>query len=153
MFRILKVSTTFIIITLLVAELTACTAEPIPRLSIQDPWTRPAAIGGNAAVYFTLVNKGNAPDTLVGASSNIAKTVGTHETQMGGNRERGNVIRMVPIPRIEVPARGRIELQPGGFHVMLVELKQDLNLDDTVSVTLLFEKSDEITVVAKVRQP
>jgi copper(I)-binding protein len=36
---------------------------------------------------------------------------------------------------------------------MLVELKQDLNLDDTVSVTLLFEKSDEITVVAKVRQP
>lgn len=55
------------------------------------------------------------------------------------------------MPRIEVPAGGRTELEPGGFHVMLVGLKQDFSPGDTVSVTLRFEKSDEITVEAAVR--
>ncbi len=131
---------------LLLAGLAACTAEPAPKLSIQNPWARPAAMGGNAAIYFTLVNKGNTSDALVAVSSDAAETAGTHETRM-----EGDIISMVPVPRIEVPAGGRTELEPGGFHVMLVRLKRDLSSGDTVSVTLRFEKSDEITVEAEVR--
>ena len=154
MFGTFKIGTIFTIMALLLAGLAACTAEPTPKLSIQDPWVRPAVMGGNAAVYFTLVNKGNASDALVGASSGAVETMGIHETRMELDEYTYlQRLRMVPVPRIEVPAGGRTELEPGGFHVMLVELKQDLKRGDTVSVTLRLEKSDEITVEAEVRQP
>ncbi len=130
------------------AGLAACTAGAAPKLSILGPWARPAATGGNAAVYLSLVNKGDASDALVGASSDAAETVNIHETRM-----EGDVIGMTPVSRIEVPAGGRAELKPGGFHVMLVRLIRDLNPGDVVSVTLRFEKSVEITVEAKVREP
>ncbi len=148
MFRTFKVGATFTFMALLLAGLAACTAEPASELNIQDPWARPAVMGGNAAVYFTLVNKGNVSDALVGASSDAAETAGLHETRM-----EGDIISMAPMSRIEVPAGGRTELKPGGLHVMLVELKQDISPGDTVSVTLRFENSDEITVEAEVRQP
>ena len=148
MFRKFKVGATFTIMVLLLAGLAACAAETAPKLSIQDPWARPAATGGNAVVYFTLVNKGNTSDVLVSASSDAAETAGIHETQM----DEG-IIHMVPVSRIEIPAEGRVELKPGGFHVMLVELKQDLNPGGTVSMTLRFGKSVEITVEAEVREP
>lgn len=149
MFRTFKVSAAFAIVALLLSGLTSCTAEPAPKLSIQDPWARPAAMGvGTAAIYFTLVNDGSASDALVGASSDAAESASLHETQM-----EGGVMSMVPVLRIEIPAKGRTELEPGGFHMMLMGLKRDLNTGDTVSVTLRFEKSDEITVEAEVREP
>jgi|TARA_B100002003_G_scaffold79445_1_gene74306 copper(I)-binding protein len=103
---------------------------------------------GTAAIYFTLVNEGNTSDALVDASSDAAESARFHETQM-----EGNIISMVPVTRIEIPAKGLTELKPGGLHVMLMGLKQDLNNGDTVSVTLRFEKSDEVVVEAEVRAP
>ena len=160
MSRTFKIGVTFAFIALLLAGLAACAAEPAPRLSIQDPWARPAAMtgmggmeggsmgGGNAAVYFTIINEGNATDTLVGASSDAAETAETHETRM-----EGDVMRMVPVPRIEVHAGGPTELKPGGLHLMLVGLKRDLNPGDTITVRLRFETSSEITVTTEVRKP
>ena len=131
---------------LLLTGLAACTtAESAPKLSIQDPWVRPAAMGvGTAAIYFTLVNEGTASDAIVGASSDAAESVRLHETQM-----EGDIMSMVPVLRIEVPAKGSTDLKPGGFHMMLVGLKRDLNPGDMVSVTLHFEKSDDMTVEAE----
>lgn len=148
MFHTFKIGAIFVVISLLLAGPVTCSAEPAAKLNIRDPWARPAAMGGNAVVYFTLVNKGNLPDALVGANSITADTAGIHETRM-----EGNTVRMAAVPRIDVPAGGRIELDPGGFHVMLVGLKHDLKPGDKVNVTLLFEKSVEITVEAEVRQP
>jgi hypothetical protein len=146
MFRTFKVGITFIIIALLLTGLNACTAEAVPKLRILGPWARPAAMGGNAAVYLTLVNNGKTSDAMEGASSDAAEAVNIHKTQMAGN-----VMSMVQVPRIEIPAGGRRELKTGGFHVMLVGLKRDLNPGDTVSVMLRFEKSAEITVDVEVR--
>ncbi|MAH39368.1 MAG: hypothetical protein CL873_02370 [Dehalococcoidales bacterium] len=149
MFRTFKIAATIAITALLLAGLAACTTDPTPRLSIQDPWARPAAMGvGTAAIYFTLVNEGNASDALVDVSSDAAESARFHETQM-----EGNIISMVPVTRIEIPAKGLTELKPGGLHVMLMGLKQDLNNGDTVSVTLRFEKSDEVVVEAEVLAP
>ena len=148
MFRTFKVGITFIIIALLLTGLAACTTEAVPKLSVLGPWARPAAAGGNAAVYLTIINKGKVSDALIGASSNVAETVNIHETRM-----EGDVMSMVPMPRIEVPAEGRTELKTSGFHVMLVGLKRDLNSGNTLGVTLHFEKSVEIIVEAKVGEP
>ena len=160
MSRTFKIGVTFAFIALLLAGLAACAAEPAPKLRIQDLWARPAAMtgaegmkddsmgAGNAVVYFTIINEGNAPDALVGASSDTAETAETHEIRL-----EGDVMRMVPVPRIEVHASGRTELKPGGLHLMLVGLKRDLNPGDTITVRLRFETSSEITVTTEVRKP
>jgi hypothetical protein len=149
MFWTFKTAATFTIIALLLTGMVACTAEPVPKLIILDAWTRPAATSiGTGAIYLTLVNEGNAADALVSASSDAAETAGLHETQM-----KEGIMSMVPVSRLEVPIGSRIELKPGGLHLMLMGLKQDLNPGDTVNVTLRFEKSDEITAEVEVRQP
>jgi copper(I)-binding protein len=165
MFQKFGACTTFTIVTLYLSLVSAHGGEPKPELSIQDAWGRPAAMagmsgdmkgqsakdhatGGTSAVYLTLVNKGDAPDTLVAAGSDAANTVELHETQM-----KGNVMRMVPVPRIEVSARGRTELRPRGLHLMLIGLKRDLKPGDVIKMTLRFEKSGEKELTARVREP
>jgi copper(I)-binding protein len=54
---------------------------------------------------------------------------------------------------IDIPANGQVELKPGGFHVMLIGLTRDLNVGDSVQLTLTFEKAGQIPVTAQVRQP
>ncbi len=151
---------TFTIIVLYLSPAAAHGAGAKPDLSVQGAWARPTAMtemggdmkgpamGGTSAVYLTLVNKGDAPDALVAASSEVANAVELHKSEM-----KGNVMRMVPVPRIEVPARGRTELKPGGFHIMLIGLKRDLKPGDVVKMTLRFEKSGEKVVTARVRKP
>jgi copper(I)-binding protein len=157
---------TFTILVLGLSLARAHGAEPKPDLSIQNAWGRPAAMtamsgdmkgqsmkdhsmgGGTTAVYLTLVNKGDAPDALLSASSDVSKTVELHETQM-----KGDVMRMVPIPRIAIPAKGRTELKPQGLHLMLIGLKRDLKPGDEINMTLHFEKSGEKELTVKVRKP
>jgi copper(I)-binding protein len=145
MFRTCKIATLLCLIALPLAMLSAYADE---HLSIQGPWARPAAMGGNTAIYFTVVNAGKAPNTLVKASSNVAKMVALHQTSM-----EGGVMRMTHVPHIKVPAEGRTELKPGGLHVMVMGLKRDLKPGDMVKVTLQFEHGGEMTVAATVRQP
>ena len=63
----------------------------------------------------------------------------------------GEMMGMQPIARLEIPAGGTVQLAPGGYHVMLIGLTKDLNVGDTVQVTLKFEKAGDVTVTAQVR--
>ena len=60
-------------------------------------------------------------------------------------------MRMRPLTKVEVPAGGRIEMKPGGHHIMLLGLTRDLQPGDTVTVRLRFEKAGERVVEAPVR--
>lgn len=138
---------------IVVIVLVACAAPAIPKVRVEEVWARPAmAMEGmnTIAVYFTLLNEGGAPDALVGASvsSTVASAAEVHETTM-----EGGVMKMQPVPRLEVPAGGRVEFKPGGYHVMLIGLKQELKVGDKVSVVLRFEKSGALSVDAEIRQP
>jgi copper(I)-binding protein len=101
---------------------------------------------GNGAVYVLIENRGREADTLLGASSDAAQTVELHET-----RQAGGMMRMRPLAKVEVPAGGRIEMKPGGQHIMLLGLTRDLHPGDKVTVRLRFEKAGEQTVEAEVR--
>ena len=103
--------------------------------------------GGNSAAYMRIVNKGGEADALVAASTDVAKIVEIHNMTM----ENG-VMSMFPVEQIEIPAGGSAELQPGGFHVMLIDLNKDLNVGDTVDLTLKFASGKEIQVTAPVEQ-
>ncbi len=59
--------------------------------------------------------------------------------------------RCAPIPRLDIPGVGRIEFKPGGYHMMLVGLTQDLKAGGTFKLTLQFEKSGAITLDVPIR--
>lgn len=103
--------------------------------------------GTNSAAYFVIVNDGDEADSLIGVASDIANSAEMHETRI-----ENDVAQMVPVSRVEVPAHGSIEFKPGGYHVMLVGLTQDLKAGNTFKLTLQFEKSGEITLDVPIRQ-
>jgi copper(I)-binding protein len=138
----------------LVVMMAACGASG-PEIRVEEVWSRPAATmgggeaGGNGAVFMRLVNRGREADRLIGAQTDVAEVVELHESTM-----EGDVMKMQPVEGgIEVPAKGDVELKPGGLHVMLIGLKQNLQEGDRFSVTLEFEKSGTQTVEAEVRMP
>lgn len=101
----------------------------------------------NGAAYLTLVNQGDAPDRLLAVNADIAHIVELHETKMDGN-----MMEMRPIDGLDIPAGDTVKLEPGGYHIMLIDLAQDLAAGDTVSITLSFEKAGEMVVPAQVQQ-
>jgi copper(I)-binding protein len=102
--------------------------------------------GGTGAVYATLANAGVQADSLVSASTDVAQTVELHEV-----KHEGGVMKMRPVQAIPVPAKGKTELKPGGYHIMLMGLKHDLKPGDTIPVTLKFERGGEVRVEAAVK--
>jgi hypothetical protein len=102
--------------------------------------------GGTGAVYVTLTNTGSQADALVSASTDTARAVELHEVQ-----NEGGVMKMRPVKSIQVPAGGKVELKPGGYHLMLLDLKHDLKPGETVPVTLKFEHGAEVRIDAAVR--
>jgi copper(I)-binding protein len=103
--------------------------------------------GTNSAVYFVIMNDGDEADTLIGATSEVASSTEMHETRI-----ENDVAQMVPVSRVEVPAYGSIEFKPGGYHVMLIGLTQDLKVGDTFKLTLQFEKSGEVELDVPIQQ-
>lgn len=129
--------------------LSACVESTPPRSDIQveGAWVR--AVAGpnvNTAAYMTLRNSGNAPDRLTGARSEIARMTGLHRTTI----DETGLARMGEVDGLDLPAGGTVQLEPGGFHVMLMGVGS-LVEGDTVEITLLLEASDPMAVLAEVR--
>ena len=66
--------------------------------------------------------------------------------------EGGGMMQMQEVESIEIPAGETVVLEPGGFHIMLLDLKRELTPGETVEVTLTFETAGEQTVTAEVRE-
>lgn len=111
-------------------------------LTIHHPWARavPSAAVRNSAAFFTVENKG-AADRLVGVSGSVADKLEIHTMV----REAG-VMRMREVKALDIPANGKLELKPGGLHIMLIGLKSPLKEGDRFPLTLRFEKAGEVKV-------
>lgn len=128
-------------------SLAACQGQGTD-LSIGDIWARPGLAGGNSAAYFVIENYG-VDDTLLSASSDVAEAVELHQTQMEGDQ-----MHMQHMAHgISIPAGGPTSFEPGGLHVMLIGLKQDLKAGDTFDLTLAFEQAGELTISVTVQEP
>ncbi|WP_192253120.1 copper chaperone PCu(A)C [Mesorhizobium silamurunense] len=112
-------------------------------LEIGHPWSRATPPGAKVAGgYFTVTNKGSAPDRLLSISSDISDTAGVHEMGV-----KDGVMTMRPINGgLEIPAGGKIALKPGGFHVMFIGLKRQPKQGEKFPATLTFEKAGSVTV-------
>ena len=143
---------------LVVASLAAGCSSGTAEIVVTDPWARASsAMGSAGAAYMTIQNTGTAADALIGASSPAATTVEVHETVVMGSPAPdasgdSGMMGMQPVKRLEIPAGGTVELKPGSYHIMLIDLKQDLKPGATIEITLTFEKAGTFPVTATVRE-
>jgi len=124
--------------------LSACSAEI--GIEVHEVWMRPAAQGENGAVYFVIHNHSSEEDELIGISSDIAEAVEMHESKMNGDVMEMNQVESVPLE-----AYAEIKFEPGGLHIMLVNLKKDVKVGDEIDVTLHFKNFEDIRVMVPVR--
>jgi periplasmic copper chaperone A len=113
----------------------------VGSIKIEHAYTRATAPGQQAAGGFLKIENKGAADQLISASSPIAGDVQLHEMAMDGN-----VMKMRQVKDIPVPADGAVELKPGGYHLMFLNLKGPFNAGQTVPVKLRFAKAGEVEV-------
>jgi hypothetical protein len=140
------------ILILIIASLillAGCTKpEAGPALLVEEAWARPGTAGDNSVVYFTIDNSGGSADQLLGASGEAAESLELHRSQM----DEDGVMSMEPQPMVDIPAGGEVVFKPGDYHIMLINLKQALKLDDSFQITLNFKNAGDVTVTVKVSE-
>jgi copper(I)-binding protein len=138
----------------LAAALAAClpfaawAAGAADNIAVADPYVRMVPPGAMATgAFMVLKNSGDKDARLVKADNSASKISELHT-----HLNEGGVMKMRQVPAIEIKARGETALQPGGFHVMLIELKGPLKEGDKVSITLGFDDGSSKQVEAPVRR-
>ena len=123
-------------------------AQSSGSISIEKPFSRATPGGSKIGVgYMTITNKGNAADRLLSASSPAAGKVEIHEMTM-----QGGVMKMRELAGgLPIEAGKTASLAPGGYHLMLVELKAPLKKGDKILVTLIFENAGKVDVTLDVQ--
>lgn len=119
------------LVTLALLACTAAFAQPAVR--IDDPWIRGTVPGQSATGAFMRLTP-SAHARLVAARSPVAGVVEIHEMAM-----EGDVMKMRQIPSLDLAGGRSMDLKPGGYHVMLMSLKQTLAGGQSVPLTLVFE--------------
>ena len=111
-------------------------------IKVENAYTRATVPGQQVAGGFMKIeNKGASVDQLLSASSPAAGEVQLHEMAM-----EGNVMKMRQVKDIAVPAGGTVELKPGGYHLMFMNIKSPLTAGETIPVKLKFAKAGELEV-------
>lgn len=126
--------------------LLACSALQAQTVEVKDAWIRSTVQGQQGTGAFMNITAKDAA-RLVGASSPVAGVVEVHEMKM-----EGDVMKMRAVPSLDLPAGQTVQLKPGGYHVMMMDLKQTLPKGSTVPLTLRFKdaKGAESQVELKV---
>ncbi len=106
------------------------------QTTVKDAWVRGTVAQQKATGLFAQITSVQG-GKLVSASSPVAGVVEIHEMSMDGN-----VMKMRAVAALDLPAGKAVELKPGGYHVMLMDLKQPLKDGEAVPVILVVEGKD-----------
>jgi len=120
-----------------------------PALKLEQGWIR--RVPGNiTAAYLVLYNPGSKPVRIVGAQTPIATRVEFHQTIHGGHGDHLDLSTMKRVAFLEVPARGRLELKPGGYHLMLYGIREKnpkpLQEGQKVPLTLVLDNGGKLVL-------
>ncbi|MCJ7800081.1 MAG: copper chaperone PCu(A)C [Polaromonas sp.] len=102
-------------------------------VEVKDAWVRSTVPGQTATGAFMSISARDSAQ-LVGVSSPVAGVTQVHEMKM-----EGDIMRMRPVPVLDIPAGKTLAFQPGGYHVMLLDLKAPLVKGSSVPLTLVFK--------------
>lgn len=122
--------------------------EPVTQvtrgLDVEDPVVRVPMPGRNVTVaFFTLKNRTDSERKLVGVSSPIAARAELHS-----HRHEDGMMRMRKEAQVAIPAQGELKFQPGGYHVMLFELRREPQTGDQVELVLTFDDNSQLVLDA-----
>jgi copper(I)-binding protein len=123
-------------------------AQAGASIEIADPFARatlPQMKTG--VVYLTIVNHGPVDDQLLAAASPVAASAELHATAMDAN-----LMQMSALPGLALPVGKTVELKPGGVHIMLLGLKQPLEMGASFPIRLTFEKAPPIEVTVRIEK-
>jgi copper(I)-binding protein len=133
--------------TLSLAAVSAFAQAPAPAVKVEGAWARATVAGQQGTGAFMSLTAPSALK-LVGVSSPVAGVAELHEMKM-----EGDIMRMRSVPAIELPAGTSVQLKPGGFHVMLMDLKVPLRKDTQVPLTLVLQNAQGQTSQVQVSVP
>jgi len=119
-------------------------ATAFAQVTVQDAWVRGTVPGQTSSGAFMTLQSAEGAK-VVGVSTPVAGTAEIHEMKM-----EGNVMRMRALPSLDLPKGQTVQLKPGGYHVMLMDVKQPLVKDATVPITLKVELADKRVVEQRV---
>jgi copper(I)-binding protein len=105
-------------------------------LEIREGYVREMPPGqSTSAAFMKLVNTGDKPVAIVAAASDSAGSA-----EMHAHSQHNGMMQMKKVSRVEVPARGQLVFAPGGYHLMLINLKRSLKAGEQVGITLFDEQ-------------
>jgi copper(I)-binding protein len=119
----------------------------------------PSDVAGTVELHETVAaDEGESMegDSMESTTTAMSGDMESTTTAMGGEMGDdmgGGMMTMKPVSAIEIPGGETVELKPGGYHVMLLDVKKVLAVGDTIEVTLTFEKAGEVQTTAEVREP
>ena len=115
----------------------------VGSLVIDHPWTRATPKGAAVAGgYVKITNTGSTPDRLTGGSAEVSRKFEIHEMSMDGG-----VMKMRELKDgLEIPPGATVELKPGSYHIMMMNLSRPLAKGDKVKASLTFAKAGKIDV-------
>ena len=120
-----------------------CGADVEPHITASNP-VAGAVPGDSAAVYVELENSGG-DDALIGATCDCDAEISLHVTE-----DLDGISIMTGADRLDVPTGSTLELDPGGSHLMVQDLKSPLTAGSTIDITLHFERSEDLSVTVPV---
>jgi hypothetical protein len=118
------------------------------EIAVEDAWVRPPQGMDRPAAGYLVICGGATDDALIGVTSDAAGMVEIHETTTDASGMSG----MHPISRLEIPVHTIVELKPGSYHLMLMQVTGTMEVGATVQLELTFEKAGKVIVQAEVRQ-
>ena len=122
--------------------------SPASPIKVEGAWARSTPpMAKTAAAYMTVVNTGGDADTLVSASTPVAGTADVHRSF-----EENGIMKMRPAGPLDLKPGASLKLAPGGYHLMMTDLKQPLTDGQTFPVTLVFKKAGSITATVHVQK-
>jgi copper(I)-binding protein len=132
----------FVTLTLTLVLLVTHQARAAEGILIETPYVRamPTLIK-NTAAYLKLYNPDDQPRTLVGAQSAVARL-----TELHTHVHENGMMKMRRVDKINIAPNDSIEMKPGGKHIMLIGLQQDLNKVESIEITLLFDNGEQLAI-------
>lgn len=119
------------------------------QVTVNTPYVRLAPPHAPATAAFMVIkNTGNSEVKLIKANNPASRI-----TELHTHLNDGGVMKMRPVPAIDIKAGGEALLQPGGLHIMLIDLKAPLKEGDSVPITLTFADGSSMQIEARVMRP
>lgn len=142
---------TTLVLMLLAIVLAACQdTSNQPNITIEKPWGPPSPPSAESGAFYMVIRNRGPADRLVSAESQACGRIEIHQSSMSED----DVMSMHHMSQgLVIPAKGKVELKPGGLHIMCIDKKTDFVTGGDYKITLLFEKNGPKTVAVEIKNP